>query len=260
MYADDTPIAAIVRSLNESKLRPLRASEWNSKTVKAVLKQEGLYVARHVPRISAGRELCTSNLPRRKNGGHPSRRRMSAAERLASNSTRTDDHWLWTGATKDGYPQASKGKSPVRLAYALLNGPLPERARLLNTCGIRICIEPSHYRLQGDPTEEFWAQTAPNDNGCLIWQGCVKTEGYGKYDGGGKQMFAHRKAYELTHGPLPAGVHVHHLCREKLCVLPGHLLPVAAGGKWSHKTLHRLEDAIVETIETEGLDPLRESA
>jgi hypothetical protein len=36
----------------------------------------------------------------------------------------------------------------------------------------------------------------------------------------------HRFAYELLVGPIPAGLVLDHLCRNRLCVNPNHLEPV----------------------------------
>ncbi len=51
--------------------------------------------------------------------------------------------------------------------------------------------------------------------------------GYGSFRGpGGKTTHAHRAAYELLIGPVPAGLHLDHLCRTPACVNPLHLEPV----------------------------------
>jgi len=42
--------------------------------------------------------------------------------------------------------------------------------------------------------------------------------------GGGKTyVYAHRKAYEEAHGPIPEGYDVHHVCGVKRCVNSEHL-------------------------------------
>jgi hypothetical protein len=47
-------------------------------------------------------------------------------------------------------------------------------------------------------------------------------DGYGKYSG----RQAHRVVYETLAGPVPDGLELDHLCRQKACVNPQHLEPV----------------------------------
>ncbi|WAM17507.1 HNH endonuclease signature motif containing protein [Rhodococcus sp. JS3073] len=58
---------------------------------------------------------------------------------------------------------------------------------------------------------------APNGR-CRLWTGAVGTDGYGRHQFRGKGGKAHRAAYELLVGPIPAGFTVDHLCKTPLCV------------------------------------------
>ena len=42
----------------------------------------------------------------------------------------------------------------------------------------------------------------------------------------GKHFLAHRMIYELLVGPIPDGLEIDHLCRNRGCVNPGHMEPV----------------------------------
>lgn len=62
-------------------------------------------------------------------------------------------------------------------------------------------------------------------NGCWNWQ-YAKTTGYGRVIIGGKLTSVHRAAWECVHGPIPAGLQIDHLCRNRACCNPEHVEPV----------------------------------
>lgn len=61
---------------------------------------------------------------------------------------------------------------------------------------------------------------------CWAWTGGMYSEGYGSYWTGAKNVRAHRFCYETLVGPVPDGLVLDHLCRNRLCVNPDHLEPV----------------------------------
>jgi hypothetical protein len=65
---------------------------------------------------------------------------------------------------------------------------------------------------------------------CLIWQGCVSSNGYGHISLHGKAVPVHRVAFELWVGPLTCDDTVDHVdaCREPLCINPAHLEAVTS--------------------------------
>jgi hypothetical protein len=66
------------------------------------------------------------------------------------------------------------------------------------------------------------------NTGCWLWTGAVnRRTGYGHIGGRrGENHMAHRVAYEMHIGPIPAGLQIDHLCRVRRCVNPAHLEPV----------------------------------
>lgn len=70
--------------------------------------------------------------------------------------------------------------------------------------------------------QRFWARVKKLDDGCWEWQGS-KTNGYGSFCVNYKFYRAHRFSYEKFIGPIPKGLVIDHLCRNRACVNPEHL-------------------------------------
>lgn len=71
----------------------------------------------------------------------------------------------------------------------------------------------------------FWRRV--EDTGtCWLWQGS-RLKGYGRAKVAGVPgRYAHRMAYVSLVGPVPEGLELDHLCRQRCCVNPAHLEPV----------------------------------
>ena len=80
----------------------------------------------------------------------------------------------------------------------------------------------------------FAARVVRSSSGCWEWQGTLRN-GYGLISENGpakskrKQLKAHRYAYEAFRMPIPEGLTIDHLCRNRCCVNPFHLEPVTRG-------------------------------
>lgn len=69
-------------------------------------------------------------------------------------------------------------------------------------------------------------------DGCWEWQRSMNSYGYGRIrlwsvaEQRSPTRSAHRAVYEMLRGPVPAGLELDHLCRNRACVRPSHLEPV----------------------------------
>jgi hypothetical protein len=109
--------------------------------------------------------------------------------------------------------------------------------------------------------DDFWPSVDRSGDGCWPWTGNLHPgSGYGRFWLNGRLWRAHRIAYELTYGPIPAGLMVCHTCDNPPCCRPEHLFPgtslvnmqdkMAKGrGNTGVKNGHaRLTPALVEAI------------
>ncbi len=70
--------------------------------------------------------------------------------------------------------------------------------------------------------DKFWSRVDKTGD-CWAWTGAKSEWGYGNLRLDGKYTRAHRVSWELTHGPIPAGLFVLHECDNPPCCNPGHL-------------------------------------
>lgn len=75
--------------------------------------------------------------------------------------------------------------------------------------------------------ERFWSKVLRGE-GCWEWGAGHVSAGYGTFTFGGITYRAHRVAYTLARGPIPDGMTIDHLCRNRGCVNPDHLEPVTS--------------------------------
>ena len=99
-----------------------------------------------------------------------------------------------------------------------------------------VADNPDHaFPWTGDPLEEkFWERVwdhiepEPDPRGCWNWTG-QRGNGYGYASFRRHPYLVHRITYQLLVGPIPEGLTIDHLCRNRACCNPDHLEPVTRG-------------------------------
>jgi hypothetical protein len=72
------------------------------------------------------------------------------------------------------------------------------------------------------PEDVFWEKVNKTDT-CWLWLSTTNQYGYGIFLVNKKSLRAHRYAYQLTKGEIPANMVILHTCDNPVCVNPSHL-------------------------------------
>lgn len=81
-------------------------------------------------------------------------------------------------------------------------------------------IHPSNYAAVYTPPTN---NSAPMYGPCLIWRHGLSNDGYGVTSQDGRQVLAHRVAYEVSRGSIPPNTPILHMCNRRSCIQPAHL-------------------------------------
>lgn len=73
------------------------------------------------------------------------------------------------------------------------------------------------------PSKSDFGRRLNKTDGCWLWTASRRSDGYGQVRLHGKNVAAHRFAYELEVGQIPEGKYIDHICHNRVCVNPRHL-------------------------------------
>jgi hypothetical protein len=72
--------------------------------------------------------------------------------------------------------------------------------------------------------DKLLSKIVKDDSGCWLWTGAKNAKGYGQMPiSSTRKRGAHRVAFEIFKGPVPAGMLVCHSCDVPACCNPDHL-------------------------------------
>lgn len=96
----------------------------------------------------------------------------------------------------------------------------------------------------GSDHDRFWGVVRDGRDGCVEWMAGKTGHGYGAfYPIGRPQIGAHVWAWVEANGPVPYGLTIDHICRNRACVNHAHMEPVPNGDNVLRGTCPAAENA-----------------
>jgi hypothetical protein len=108
--------------------------------------------------------------------------------------------------------------------------PLPDFASCDYITSMRTDTEQKQRRKRVTVLQRFVAKHIDHPDECWIWPHALSESGYGRafVSMDRRLVTVHRYLYEEMVGPIPDGLQLDHLCRNRACANPSHVEPVTS--------------------------------
>ena len=146
---------------------------------------------------------------------------------------------LWVGSFKYSNERVNPYYSDInirRYLWNLSNEKLPRCDILITTCNEDKCVSVDHFQIRSREIiwEEVWERmkrnSVINDEGCMLWNKTIDSDGYGITSLKSRNIQAHRLSYMIKIGgkEIPKYINgekivIRHSCRWRNCINPDHL-------------------------------------
>lgn len=123
---------------------------------------------------------------------------------------------------------ALRGQSTPRVEAACLHcgKPFTIWASTIKRGHGKFCSKACASAARERPVEERFWENVDKSGACWLWLAALDVHGYGRFRFKKQSVKAHRVAWELAQGPIPAGLSVLHNCPggdNRRCVNPAHM-------------------------------------
>lgn len=124
-------------------------------------------------------------------------------------------------------------RNPFRTPLPRGNSPLCACGCGARTSTVRTEYILGHRPPAKSPSQRLWEKIDKRGSGeCWPWMAHVHRNGYATFipqNKDGVRVMVHRYAYEELVGPIPDGLTIDHLCKNRACCNPAHMEPVTQG-------------------------------